>query len=233
MPRWPLVAALLLATAGGTALVTTQLVQGDPASQGDAGSDEDTAASAEAMAARAEIADDPIAPKLAPEGYDVTIISYSDYQCPFCRKIHPELERLAQEDGKVRIVYRDWPIFGPASEEAARMAIASQWQNKHRQFNDALMRTDGKLSSEKIRAAAAAAGIDFARLERDMETREDDIDGVLRRTAMQAAQMGLQGTPAMLVGPYMIPGAVDYAGLTRAVAEARRFNAEHAAAKEA
>ena len=233
MPRWPLVAALLLATAGGTALVTTQLVQGDPASQGDAGSDEDTAASAEAMAARAEIADDPIAPKLAPEGYDVTIISYSDYQCPFCRKIHPELERLAQEDGKVRIVYRDWPIFGPASEEAARMAIASQWQNKHRQFNDALMRTDGKLSSEKIRAAAAAAGIDFARLERDMETREDDIDGVLRRTAMQAAQMGLQGTPAMLVGPYMIPGAVDCAGLTRAVAEARRFNAEHAAGKEA
>lgn len=233
MPRWPLVAALLLATAGGTALVTNQLVQGDPASQGNGGSNEDTAASAEAMAARAEIADDPIAPKLAPEGYDVTIISYSDYQCPFCRKIHPELERLAQEDGKVRIVYRDWPIFGPASEEAARMAIASQWQNKHRQFNDALMRTDGKLSSEKIRAAATAAGIDFARLKRDLEARGDDIDGVLRRTAIQAAQMGLQGTPAMLVGPYMIPGAIDYAGLTRAVAEARRFNADHAAGKEA
>src|SRR3546814_9560468 len=72
------------------------------------------------------------------------------------------------------------------------MAIASQWQNKHRQFNDALMRTEGKLSSEKIRAAANTAGIDFARLERDMEAREDDIDGVLRRTAMQAAQMGLR-----------------------------------------
>src|SRR3546814_15867273 len=102
------------------------------------------------------------------------------------------------------------------------MASASQWQNKHRQFNDALMRTDGKLSSEKIRAAANAAGIDFDRLERDIETREDDIDAVLRRTAMRAAQMGLQGTPAMLVGPYMIPGAVDYAGLTRAVAEIGR-----------
>src|SRR3546814_94762 len=184
MPRWSLVAALLLATAGGTALVTAQLIREEPASQGAAGSDEDIAASAEAMAARAEIADDPHAPKLAPEGYDVTIISYSDYQCPFCRKIHPALERLAQEDGRVRIVYRDWPIFGPASEEAARMAIASQWQNKHRQFNDALMRTEGKLSSEKIRAAANTAGIDFARLERDMEAREDDIDGVLRRTAI-------------------------------------------------
>src|SRR3546814_3909082 len=93
MPKWPWVAARLLLTAGGTALVTTQLMQEEPASQSDAGSDEDIAASAEAMAARAEIADDPITPKLAPEGYDVTIISYSDYQCPFCRKIHPELER--------------------------------------------------------------------------------------------------------------------------------------------
>src|SRR3546814_3926693 len=132
-------------------------MQEEPASQSDAGSDEDIAASAEAMAARAEIADDPITPKLAPEGYDVTIIRYSDYQCPFCRKIHPELERLAQEDGKVRIVYRDWPIFGTASEEAARMAIASQWQHKHPQFNDALMRTDGKLNPEKIRAEATSA----------------------------------------------------------------------------
>src|SRR3546814_19498513 len=118
MPRWPLVAALLLATAGGTALVTTQLMQGEAASQGDAGSDEDIAASAEAMAARAEIADDPIAPKLAPEGHDVTIISYSDYKCPFCRKIHPELERLAKEDGKVRNVSRDWPILGPADRKS-------------------------------------------------------------------------------------------------------------------
>ena len=232
MPRWPLVAAVALVLAGGTALVTSQLMNEESAAQSDAGSGEDMAASAEAMAARAAIADDPFAPKIAPEGHDVTIISYSDYQCPFCRKIHPELERLAQEDDKVRIVYRDWPIFGPASEEAARMAIASQWQGKHRQFNDALMRTDGKLSSEKIRTAAQSAGIDFARLERDMETREDDINAVLRRTAIQASEMGLQGTPAMLVGPYMIPGAIDFAGLTRAVEEARRFNADHATGEE-
>src|SRR3546814_6022861 len=95
MPRWSLVAALLLATAGGTALVTAQLIREEPASQGAAGSDEDIAASAEAMAARAEIADDPHAPKLAPEGYDVTIISYSDYQCPFRSEEHTsELQSL-------------------------------------------------------------------------------------------------------------------------------------------
>src|SRR3546814_12708963 len=90
MPRWSLVAALLLATAGGTALVTAQLIREEPASQGAAGSDEDIAASAEAMAARAESADDPHAPKHAPEGYDVKIISNSDTKGPLCRKRHPE-----------------------------------------------------------------------------------------------------------------------------------------------
>src|SRR3546814_11577859 len=101
MPIWSLVAALLRATAGGTARVTAQLIREEPASQGAAGSDEDIAPSAEAMAARAEIADDPHAPKLPPEGYAVTIISSSDYKCPFCRKTHTELERLRSEERRV------------------------------------------------------------------------------------------------------------------------------------
>src|SRR3546814_12262125 len=110
------------------------------------------------MAARAEIADDPIAPKLAPEGHDVTIISYSDYQCPLCRTIHPALERLAKEDGKVRIVYRDWPIFGPASAEPARLASASQWHHKPPQYNDALRRTVGTHNTEKHKQSAVSTG---------------------------------------------------------------------------
>lgn len=178
------------------------------------------------MAARAAIADDPIAPKLEPANYDVTIVFYTDYQCPFCRKVHPELNRLAEEDGRVRIVYRDWPIFGAASEEAARAAIASQWQDKHAEFNDALMQTQGRLDPAKIRAAADRAGVDWARLQRDMDARRSDIDASIGRTSVQAAQMGLQGTPALLIGPYMVPGAIDYTGLSKAVALAREFNAE-------
>lgn len=156
----------------------------------------------------------------------MTIISYADYQCPYCRKIHAELERLAREDGKVRIIYRDWPIFGPASEEAARAAIASQWQDRHAAFNDALMKIEGRLNSDRIREAADRADVDWERLQRDMEARSDEIDAVLGRTSVQAAQMGLQGTPALLIGPYFVPGAIDYAGLTKGVALAREFNAQ-------
>lgn len=229
MAKWPLIATISAALLGAGVLVAAQT--GEAQGTGDSDhsqAEQDAAASSEAMAARAAIADDPIAPKFEPADYDVTIISYADYQCPYCRKVHPELERLAKEDGKVRIVYRDWPIFGAASEEAARAAIASQWQGKHAEFNDQLMRIEGRLDSAKIRAAADRAGVDWARLQRDLDAHESDIDSVIGRTGMQAAQMGLQGTPALLIGPYFVPGAIDYSGLTKGVALAREFNAKHA-----
>lgn len=228
MARWPLITAISAMMLGGAAIVYAQTTAGDgpssdmPQEQGD----RDLAASEEAMAARAAIADDPIAPKLEPADHDVTIVFYTDYQCPFCRKVHPELNRLAEDDGRVRIVYRDLPLFGAASEEAARAAIASQWQGKHAEFNDALMQTQGRLDSEKIRAAADRAGVDWAQLQRDLQERRSEIDGLIGRTRMQAAQMGLQGTPALLIGPYMVPGAINFEGLTEAVALARQFNVE-------
>lgn len=183
----------------------------------------DPASSAEAAAERRKIADDPIAPKHAPQGYDLSIVFYTDYQCPYCRMLHKTLERLAADDGKIRIVYRDWPIFGAPSIDAAKAAIASQWQGKHAEFNDALMQIEGKLDSAKIRAAADKAGVDWERLQTDLKARKSDIDGLLNRTSRQAAMMGLQGTPALLVGPYLAPGALDYATLARAARLAREF----------
>ncbi|MFT3966062.1 MAG: DsbA family protein [Sphingobium sp.] len=107
---------------------------------------------------------------------------FTDYQCPFCREMHPVLEALLREDPKVKLVYRDWPIFGAASVEAARAAIASQYQGKHAEFNRALMQSHGKLSSESIRAAANRAGIDWTRLRTDLNTYSVEIDQTLGRT---------------------------------------------------
>lgn len=170
---------------------------------------------------REQIQTDPVAPTIAPKDADVTLVMFSDYQCPFCRKVHPVLEQLLREDGKVKVVYRDWPIFGAGSVEAARAAIASKYQGKHAAFNDALMHTQGKVTSQSIRAAAAKAGVDWTRLQTDLSTHEDDIDGAIDRTSRYAAMMGLSGTPGMLVGPYLIPGAIDLGGLREAVAAAR------------
>lgn len=176
-----------------------------------------TQASAEGERIRHEIQNDPVAPTVAPQGYDVTIVVFSDYQCPYCRKVHPALEALLHEDKKVKLVYRDWPIFGAPSAEAARVAIASQYQGKHAAFNDALMQSQGKLSSESIRAAADRAGVDWTKLQRDLTQHRTEIDQTLGRTSRYAAMMGLSGTPGLLIGNYLIPGAVDLANLREAV----------------
>jgi protein-disulfide isomerase len=165
--------------------------------------------------------EDEVAPRVAPEGYDLTIVKYTDYQCPYCRMAHDNLQTLTAKDKKIRIIYRDWPVFGAASVSAAKASIASKWQGKHSAFHDALMRTPGKVSDETIRAAARKAGVDWARLQADLKSHEAEIEALLERNSRQAAELGLQGTPGFLIGNYLIPGGMDLATLRESVKNAR------------
>jgi len=178
---------------------------------------------ADAAAARRKLTDDPRAPAIAPKGYDVTVVEYYDYQCPYCRTMHPVIERLLAQDRKVRVVYRVWPIFGPVSVAAAKAVLASQYQGKFKEFDHALWQVSGKLTDADIRLAAKRAGVDWARLKRDEQRHAKDIDGLLAQTERETAMMGLRGTPGLIIGPYMLFGALDYPTLTRAVALARKY----------
>lgn len=207
--RWAAIAALLLGLAG-----SVQSQQPRIAGQ-------DQVASDMARRVRQAIRTDPVAPVVAPKGADVTIVLFSDYNCPYCRKVHPALQALLREDPKVRLLYRDWPIFGGASSEAARAAIAAEFQGKHAAFNDALMTAQGKLDSAAIRAAANRAGVDWTRLQKDLTARRQDIDAALGRSDRFARMLGLTGTPGLLIGPYLLPGAVGVAELRKVVAAVR------------
>jgi thiol-disulfide isomerase/thioredoxin len=92
---------------------------------------------------------DPAIPDLGNSQGDVTIVEYFDYQCPYCKKTAPELAQVAKEDGKVRIVLKDWPIFGPASAYAAKMALASKFQDKYEEAHDALIAAKTKLTEAR------------------------------------------------------------------------------------
>lgn len=179
------------------------------------------AAPAQTLTRRA-VTEDAIAPAHAPPGYDVTIVEFADYQCGYCRKMAPVLAELIRTDPKVRIVYRDWPIFGPASRELARLAIASRWQGRHDAFHNALLTAPGQLDAAAIRASAARAKVDWPRLERDLTAHDEEIDALLGRNDAIARALGLRGTPALIVGRQIVPGAVDGALLRRLVADARK-----------
>ena len=174
---------------------------------------------------RQAILEDPIAPRVEPKGYDVTIIEYMDYQCPYCRASHGPLKQLLAADKKVRVIYRDWPIFGLASERAARVAIASQWQGKHAAFYDALMTTTQPLSEAKIRAAAKRSGVNWSHLEADLKGHSTDIEALLKRNADQAELLGLEGTPGFIIGNVQSFGGISLAQLQEAVTKARHDRA--------
>lgn len=176
---------------------------------------------------RKAVVDDPVAPKRGSAGYDVSIVEFFDYNCPYCRRMEPVLDTLLASDPKVRIVYRDWPIFGPASREAAKAAIASQWQGRHAAFHEALLTSPGKLDSAGIRTAATRAGVDWPRLLRDLNTHGPEIDALLARTDAIAAAIGFKGTPALIVGSQLVAGAVDLPALRHLVATARATPEAH------
>lgn len=182
----------------------------------------DTRRAARAEAIREAIRADPLAPRIAPRGHDVTIVVFSDYQCGYCRRFSPTLDALIAADARVRVVYRDWPILGGGSLPAARAAIAASFQGRHLRFHRALIAQSGRIDAAKIRAAADAAGVDWARLQRDLRNRSGDIDALLARNDAHARTLGLTGTPGLMVGPYLIPGLVDLPTLRAAVARARR-----------
>jgi protein-disulfide isomerase len=170
---------------------------------------------------RESFVEDPTAPRKQSATHDLTIVIYSDYQCPYCRRMDAVLQQAMAEDRKLRLIYRDWPIFGPASVSAARLAIASQWQNKHEPFHHALMLTSGKLDDAAIRSAAKRAGIVWARLQADLKSHGPEIDALIARTSKQSAYLGLQGTPALIIGPYLVPGVMDLAAVRETIREAR------------
>ena len=165
---------------------------------------------------------DPDIPVAGNVGGDITIVEYFDYQCPYCRKIEPELRQVVQDDGKVRLVLKDWPILGPVSVIAARMALASKFQDKFVQAHDALIGVNSKLTEPRINELLTGAGIDLDRAKRDLAANATAIDAILARNNDQATAFGFRGTPAFIVGKFRVPGALAKEEFGQAIADARK-----------
>src|SRR6202050_1580597 len=100
---------------------------------------------------------DPKVPSLGNQKGDLTVVEYFDYQCPYCKKMAPELAQLAREDGNLKLVLKDWPIFGEISKSAARLALAAKYQNKYMQAHDSLIGAGTKLTEANISELLAKA----------------------------------------------------------------------------
>lgn len=165
---------------------------------------------------------DPDIPVAGNAAGDISIVEYFDYQCPYCRKLAPELRQVVQDDGKVRLVLKDWPILGPVSVVASRMALASKYQDKYLAAHEAMIGVNSKLTEPRIRELLGGAGIDLDRLDRDLAVNAKAIDAILARTNDQATAFGFKGTPSFIVGKFRVPGVLTMAQFEQVIADARK-----------
>ncbi|MGI4939220.1 MAG: DsbA family protein [Janthinobacterium lividum] len=149
----------------------------------------------------------------------VTLVEFYDTRCPYCRRMMGATEELLRTDPGVRIVFKDLPILGPASQLESRALLAAQRQGGYLRLQAAVMRTSAPSTSDSLRAEAERQGLDGAALLRDMD--DPAIKARLDANIALAQQIGIQGTPAMVIGAHLIPGAVSLDDLRAAVAEAR------------
>jgi protein-disulfide isomerase len=153
-----------------------------------------------------------------PKG-DVTLVEFFDYRCPYCKQVEPSLDALLKEDGKLRIVYKEFPILGEASVFATRVALAAKKQGKYADFHRAMIATKGDISDATVLNVATSIGLDAGKIKTDMSA--PDIDKVIDTNYALADALNIQGTPAIIVGDTLIPGAVDLDTLRKDIAAAR------------
>ncbi|WP_454632834.1 DsbA family protein [Bradyrhizobium cenepequi] len=178
----------------------------------------------EKVLTEAAVLRDPEIPVAGNAKGDISIVEWFDYQCPYCRKIEPELRQVTQDDGKVRLVWKDWPILGDISKVAARMALAAKYQDKFHAAHEAMIGLTTKLTEPRIHEVLAAASIDIDRLNRDLATNSTSIDAILARNNAQAEAFGFQGTPSFIVGKFRVPGILTKEQFVQAIADARKAN---------
>ncbi|PTE22322.1 disulfide bond formation protein DsbA [Cereibacter changlensis JA139] len=168
-----------------------------------------------------EVLNDPDAPVLGNPQGDVTIVEYFDYQCPYCKRGHPALTEEVAQDGNIRLILKDWPIFGTASVHATRLVLGAQKQGAYAAGLEALMATEGRLSEAQVDRLLTGAGVDLAAAGAAYEAESARWDALLQRNDAQASAFGFMGTPAYIIGMTMFPGAIDRDTLREAIRAAR------------
>jgi len=157
-----------------------------------------------------------------PKG-DVTFVEFFDYNCGYCKRAMTDMMTLMEADPKLKVVLKEFPVLGPASQDAAKIGIAVRMQDKtgkkYLDFHQRLMSGRGQVDKARALAAAKQAGLDVARIERDINS--DEVRASLEESFSLAEKLGINGTPAYVIGEDVVVGAVGMEALREKVNTAR------------
>jgi protein-disulfide isomerase len=157
-----------------------------------------------------------------PKG-DVTFVEFFDYNCGYCKRALEDMMALIKADPNLKVVLKEFPVLGPGSVDAARVGAAVRMQDKsgrkYLEFHQKLLTGRGQVDKARAIAAAKEVGLDVARIERDLGG--DEVRASLEESFKLAESLGLNGTPAYVIGSEVVVGAVGLAALKEKVNNAR------------
>src|SRR3954452_1014411 len=157
-----------------------------------------------------------------PDG-KVTFVEFFDYNCGYCKRAMDDMFALMKDDPKLKVVLKEFPVLGPGSVEAARVAVAVRMQDKtgkkYIDFHQKLLGGRGQADKARAMAAAKEAGLDVARIEKDLAS--DEVRQTLEESLKLAQKLGLNGTPSYVIGSNVVIGAVGVDKLKENINTAR------------
>jgi protein-disulfide isomerase len=152
---------------------------------------------------------------------DVTFVEFFDYNCGYCKRAMADMLDLLKNDPKLKVVLKEFPVLSEGSVEAAKVAIAVRMQdpNKYLEFHQKLLGGRGPADKARAIAAAKEAGLDVARIEKDLASPE--IKATINENMKLAEDMDMNGTPSYVIGKQIVIGAVGLDGLKEKIGIAR------------
>ena len=150
---------------------------------------------------------------------DVTVVEFFDFQCGYCKRVHPSIKALINQDPNVRVVLKQLPVLGPNSMLAAQYALAAAQQGRYTEYHDAVIQLDN-LNENTLIGLASELKLDVAKLSTDAKSL--NIQSSIINTIRLAEALNINGTPGFIIGNQITPGAIDLDGMLSLVAAARR-----------
>jgi protein-disulfide isomerase len=168
----------------------------------------------------AKVRDDMGDPVMGNPNGKITLYEFSDYNCGYCKRVFKPIQQLLHDNPDVRLVIKEFPILGQSSLVAAKAAIASQMQGKFSAYHIAMMTYRGQITDDVVMRLAAQAGVDEKQLKLDMESQK--TAAIIQRTREAATALEINGTPGIVVGNNVIPGAIGLDELIKLIGKERK-----------
>ena len=168
---------------------------------------------------KAELFQNKLDPVVGGADSDVTIVEFMDYNCGWCKKAMQEVSTLVETDKKVKIVFKEFPIFGEGSEYASRAALAATKQGKYWDLHQALFSHEGQVTKDVVDQLAEAKGLDLVKLKADIESKE--VADHIAANMELGKNLAINGTPAFIVDAKVFGGYLPLDQLNAAIAEVR------------